>query len=124
MATTHNHNRVIGSYGVEVVTQRQSLLYELPLMPITVGQDDATGFGITDTIGDFQEHLPKRPRLRKVYPVPTTDTVKVVVSKTWNDAAATQVDLLSFGATEQQDFGIATDRHDTTTAYSNCFGHR
>ena len=92
MPAAHDHDGSARGDRIEIPAIRQTLLFELRLVPVAVGDDHLVGSRPFHTFTNRRDDLVEGSSAREVHARAAPRAVEVPVGQTWHDQAPAKVD--------------------------------
>ncbi len=124
MTATDQDDGILRRHLVQVVAQRETLLFQLRLVPVAVGKDHVAGLRLLDASADGRVDVSERARPGQVDPGPTTRTMQVVVHESRDDGVAFQIDDASGGTGEGPELIFVAGGEDAVSRDRHALGYR
>ena len=112
MSPSHHHHGIVRGNPVQIAPQRESLFLQLGLVPIGIGDNESSRFGLPDTDRDRLEQFLEGAHTGKIQARPPSRRVQMVVSQAGNDASAPQIDLAGAGSSQLFHLLVGTQGQD------------
>ena len=122
MSTTHEHNRMVRSYSIQVCAVRQSLFLQLIFVPVTVADNDLASRLLRCPSADGIQKVIQRAGTGEVHPRSPPHAMEMTIGKTGYNSSLFEVDLPRRRTDHPANICILADRNKLAIANGNSLG--